>query len=109
MTLVFDIDNTILLCDYINGTYTLKSYDPDLVKIVNIEYEKGTQIIVQTARHWNHLQVTKNQLDQIGIKYNTLVMGKPVADLYVDDRGMRPEEFCKVFNKNYGGKKWQTI
>lgn len=109
MTLVFDIDNTILLCDYIDGVYYLKAYDPDIISIMNLEYEKGTQIVIQTARHWNHFNITKEQLEKVGAKFHTLLMGKPVADLYIDDRGISPEKFCKIFNKQYGGKRWQTI
>jgi len=97
MTFVFDIDGTIIYCNYTGAQYLLIRENTDLIKIINSRYEKGDTIILQTARHWNYLNATIEQLTFIGLKYHTLVMGKPVADLYIDDRGINPEEFIKLF------------
>lgn len=94
MRYVFDIDGTILESDiHEDGTYFVLKYNIEMIKKINSLYEKGNQIIIYTGRHWNHLINTKKDLDYIGLKYHTLIMGKPVADFYVDDKAMRPEEF----------------
>lgn len=49
---------------------------------------KRAIIVVHTARHWDWLFFTKGQLDCWGVPYDTLVMGKPVADVYLDDRAI---------------------
>ena len=36
---------------------------------------------------------TKNQLDQWGVKYHDLFLGKPAADVYVDDKGIKDVKF----------------
>lgn len=99
MKCVFDIDDTIIFSEIDkNGNYSMKSWDRFLVKKINELYNKGNEIILWTGRHWNHLLITKNQLKKIGLKYHTLLMGKPVADFYVDDKGMKPIEFMNLKN-----------
>lgn len=34
-------------------------------------------------------------LERHAVEYDELIFGKPYADLYVDDKGMTPEEFLK--------------
>lgn len=104
MTLVFDIDNTVLFSEFVDGKYYLQASNKELVAAVNYLFEMGSTIIMYTARHWNHFMVTKEQLQEIGIKYHSLVMGKPVADFYIDDRATKPEEFLKLVKTLYGGK-----
>lgn len=45
-------------------------------------------IIIHTARHWDHLRETVWQLHFWEVRYDTLVMGKPPADIYIDDRAI---------------------
>ena len=37
--------------------------------------------------------LTKEQLDNWGVKYNQLFLGKPSGDIYIDDKGMKDENF----------------
>ena len=37
--------------------------------------------------------LTKQQLDDWGCKYNELIMGKPHADLFIDDKGINCNDF----------------
>jgi hypothetical protein len=50
--------------------------------------DAGYRIILHTARSWSELAVTEEWLYERGIFYNQLVMGKPVADILVDDRAV---------------------
>ena len=38
-------------------------------------------------------QITKNQLDIWGVKHHQLFLGKPKADLYIDDKGINDKRF----------------
>ena len=49
----------------------------------------GHTIIIYTARNWPEYRVTKKWLDDHGFEYDGLHMGKPVADIWIDDRALR--------------------
>ena len=49
----------------------------------------GHTVIVYTARNWPEYRVTKKWLDDHGFEYDGLHMGKPVADIWIDDRAVR--------------------
>lgn len=51
--------------------------------------EAGYRIILHTARSWSEFAVTERWLYDNGICYDALVMGKPVADIVVDDRSVK--------------------
>jgi uncharacterized HAD superfamily protein len=48
----------------------------------------GYRIIIHTARSWSELAMTEQWLYERGIPYDQLVMGKPVADIVIDDRAV---------------------
>ena len=37
--------------------------------------------------------LTENQLNEWGVKYHQLILGKPSGDLYVDDKGVKDGHF----------------
>ena len=39
--------------------------------------------------------ITESQLDRWGCKYHKLILGKPSADYYIDDKGIDANEFFK--------------
>ena len=103
MVYVFDIDGTICTNSY--GDYDSASPFFDRIKKVNLLYEDGNTIIFQTARgmgrHKNNPELakeefynfTKKQLDDWGVKYHQLFLGKPAGDLYVDDKATSDREY----------------
>lgn len=99
MNYCIDIDDTILFSELKDGKYYLKKPNLPLIEIINELFDAGHIIVLHTGRHWNHLELTKKQLLVHNVKYTTLVMGKPVADVYIDDKGMRPEEFIDEYRK----------
>jgi uncharacterized HAD superfamily protein len=54
--------------------------------------KSGYRIILHTARSWSEYEVTVRWLYDNGIFYDSLVMGKPVADIVVDDRSVKTLE-----------------
>lgn len=49
----------------------------------------GHVIVVYTGRGWGEFRVTKKWLDDHGFVYDGLHMGKPIADVWIDDRAVR--------------------
>ncbi len=49
----------------------------------------GHTVVIYTARGWGEYRVAKRWLDEHGLEYDGLHMGKPVADLWIDDRAIR--------------------
>ena len=93
MVYCIDIDGT--LCEQAKSVeeYGRSNPYPDRIRKVNGIFEEGHTVILFTGRHWNHLHVTLKQLSEWGVKYHTLMMGKPVADIYVDDRAIDDIDF----------------
>jgi hypothetical protein len=50
--------------------------------------QKDIVIIIHTARGWGELAMTMRQLKEWGVKYHTLICGKPIADIIIDDRSV---------------------
>lgn len=99
-TFVIDIDDTLLFSDRIKcencGRYiyceTIK--DQEEIDRVNYLFEAGHTIILWTGRNWDCYQQTKIQLENFGIKYHELIMGKPQG-IYIDkDAKTSLKEFC---------------
>lgn len=105
MHYIFDIDGTI--CTMPNRTSNYEEAKPivERVKIINELFDTGNIIIFHTARgmrtfkndgkkaHDEYYSLTYNQLNDWGLKFHKLIMGKPSGDLYVDDKGLKDEEF----------------
>jgi histidinol phosphatase-like enzyme len=74
------------------------------IQKINALYAAGNTIIIYTARgmsqfkgdiflvYSNLYHLTKQQLEQWGVKHHHLVMGKIHYDMLIDDKSMRPEE-----------------
>jgi len=68
----------------------------ETIKKINELYDKKNIIILHTSRLWLDYEVTVKWLKKHGVKYHTLVMAKPLGDVYVDDKNMLVEEFLKL-------------
>ncbi len=103
MTYVFDIDGTI--CTPTNGEYSTAIALRSRIDKVNALYEGGHTIIFQTARgmgrsdnseqfaYSKFYEFTKQQLKDWGVKHHYLFLGKPAGDIYVDDKGIKDNDF----------------
>lgn len=49
----------------------------------------GHTVVIYTARGWGELKVTQRWLADHGIEYDGLHMGKPIADVWIDDRALQ--------------------
>ncbi|HWE52225.1 MAG TPA: hypothetical protein VG273_20690 [Bryobacteraceae bacterium] len=90
MTYCFDIDGT--LCTNTEGQYESAEPFPEVIEEVNRLAAAGNVIILHTARgsttgiDWRI--TTERQLKVWGVRYDCLFLGKPTADIYVDDKAV---------------------
>ena len=95
MILCFDLDGT--LCSNTEGAYEGAEPWPTCIAVVNRLYDEGHRIIVHTARgsttgvDWR--AVTLRQLADWGVRYHELVLGKPTADVYIDDKAINADDW----------------
>lgn len=85
MVVAFDLDGTLCseCSDYADAEPIKKMID-----VVNEVYDKGGTVYIFTGRHMMSEQVTRRWLDNNGVKRHCVFYGKPVADIYVDDRAV---------------------
>jgi len=96
----FDMDGVIASLVPSNN-YDLAKPIKQNIEIINWLYGRGKTIIVNTARGFktgiNWENTTRKQLDSWGVKYSFLYMGKPNADLYIDDKACTLPMLQKLF------------
>ncbi|OIP10498.1 MAG: hypothetical protein AUK49_03830 [Betaproteobacteria bacterium CG2_30_68_42] len=90
LTYCFDIDGT--LCTNTEGDYEHAEPYPDVIAEVNRLFDDGHTIMLLSARgtttgiDWR--PATERQLAAWGVRYHVLHLGKPSADVYVDDKAI---------------------
>ena len=95
-TYCFDIDGTI--CTNTEGNYADAQPFLDRIASVNRLFEQGHCIKYFTARgsttgvDWRSL--TEAQLRSWGARYHELILGKPHAHFFIDDRAIQADDFA---------------
>jgi hypothetical protein len=105
--IIFDIDNTLGKTEKLD--YEKSKPIKSRIKIVNKLYDQGHIIKIFTARYMGkhngnvriikkkYFKKTQNQLKRWGIKFHKLIMGKPIFDIFVDDKSYNTKD--KKLNK----------
>ena len=94
-TYCFDIDGT--LCEQQEDDYSQAEPHRNRIDRVNSLFDEGHRIVLFTARgsksgiDWS--RATRIQLEEWGLRYHELILGKPHADFYVDDKAIHSEDF----------------
>jgi dTDP-glucose 4,6-dehydratase len=93
-----DIDETICISpedrDYSKAVPIQKN-----IKKINNMYDNGDKIVYWTARGtgsgicWRN--ITESQFQRWGVKYHELHFGKPIYDLFIDDKNINSDRFFK--------------
>ena len=98
-----DIDGTICTPTVGRDYHKAEPWE-DRIKVLNKLYDEGNYIIYFTARAMGRFadqphavasvkakevlfELTEKQLKDWGCKYHELIMGKPHADYFIDDKG----------------------
>lgn len=104
MIIYVDIDETICMSPE-DRNYAMAKPLKDNIKKINELYDNGNTIIYWTARgtgsgiDWS--STTKEQFIQWGVKYHDLKFGKPIYDLFIDDKNINSNNF---FNEENNGR-----
>jgi hypothetical protein len=112
MKYVVDIDGTICsLVDSKHLDYSQAIPYRDRIKTMNNLYDSGNEIVYFTARGMGRsggnnakayelfYALTKKQLAEWGAKHHELILGKPAADIYIDDKCTNALDFFE--NKEF--------
>lgn len=95
MIYCFDLDGT--LCSSSPDDYAKAVPWKERIGSVNELFRSGNYIKIYTARGAitgvDHQELTEFQLDDWGVDYHELIMGKPFADIYIDDKGIEARRF----------------
>lgn len=104
MSICIDIDNTI--CATKKNFYLHSKPIKSKIYFLNKLYDNGHKIILYTARFMGrnknnpkklkakNYEFTYKQLKKWGLRFHELHLGKPSADLYIDDKSIN-------FQKNW--------
>ena len=95
MKYIIDIDNTI--CYTFTGDYPNSKPIGYNIDKINRLYKEGHHITYWTARGSNSgidwAELTKTQLDTWGCLYHELKLGKPVYDVWIDDKAINARDY----------------
>lgn len=98
MIYCFDLDGTLAIG--IRREYEGARPLEGRIAMVNALFDAGHTIKIFTARgattgiDWREL--TEKQLHDWGLKYHELIMGKPHADFYIDDKAINSARWFDV-------------
>jgi len=91
MRIVVDIDGT--LCELMPpDRYSEARPIEQAIQQVNRWHDAGHLIILYTARHIDKMPVTYEWLQRYGVKFHHICFGKPVGDIYIDDKSINCTE-----------------
>jgi len=102
MRICFDLDNTLVTYPIIPGDYSSVKPIENTIELLRKLHKDGNTIIIHTARrmhtHKHNIgavikdigRVTFDTLDNFNIPYDEIIFGKPIADVYIDDRAVNP-------------------
>lgn len=102
MRICFDLDNTLVTYPETPGDYSTVKPIKKMIDLLHFFKQQGHEIIIYTARrmetHKSNVGkvikdiaiVTLSTLEKFGIEYDEIIFGKPIADIYIDDRAMNP-------------------
>ena len=97
MIYCIDIDET--LCHSPEDDYAHSMPIQDAIDRVNKLYEEGHTIKLFTGRgSWDNYdwrEFTVAQLNKWGVKYHELIMGKPHADVFIDDKAINTSDWLE--------------
>lgn len=106
--LCFDLDNTI--CNTPSKNYKKSKPKKRIINLINKLYNSGYIIKIFTSRFMgrnkeNKIKAkkqgyifTRNQVNSWGLKYHSLILGKPSYDIFVDDKN---DSFKKNWYKSF--------
>lgn len=104
MQLIIDMDGTICTEE---RTYSRSLAQPieGAIEKINKLYDEGHTIVIYTARTWMEFEMTTHWLQTHQVKYHQLMMGKPIGDLWIDDRASQFRNWDETYELIQNKKK----
>jgi capsule biosynthesis phosphatase len=102
LRICFDLDNTLVTNPTVPNDYSTVKPIPKMIQLLQYLKQNGHEIIIHTARrmktHKSNVGkvikdialVTIQTLEKFNIEYDELIFGKPIADIYIDDKALNP-------------------
>ncbi len=102
MRICFDLDNTLVTYPTVPKDYSTVKPIWKMINQLRTMKEDGHTIIIYTARrmetHKGNVgtvmkdigKITFDTLEKYNIPYDELIFGKPIADVYIDDKAVNP-------------------
>lgn len=87
MQVIIDMDGTIC-SEERQFSRCLAKIQDGAAETINALYEAGNTVIIYSSRTWMEYEMTSDWLRKHGIKYHQLIMGKPIGDVWIDDRAI---------------------
>jgi len=87
MQIIIDLDGTICTEEK-SFSRSLAKPISGAVESVNKLYEEGHTIIIYSGRTWMEYEMTVDWLKKNQVKFHQLMMGKPIGDVWIDDRAI---------------------
>lgn len=104
MDLIIDLDGTI--CEERPAfERCLAAPLPGAIEAVNDLYFRGNRITIYTARGWGELKATEEWLKKNNVQYHNLIMGKPIGQVWIDDRAIQFKGDWKDITKQLDERK----
>ena len=104
MQIVIDMDGTICT-EMRQFSRCLAEPKADAVDVINKLYDAGNIIIIYSARTWVEYEMTVDWLKRHGVKYHQLFMGKPIGDVWIDDRAITAKDNWKEIGEQLINRK----
>ena len=88
MTILIDLDG-VVCTEEPTFERSLATLVPGAREALDAIAEAGHTIVVYSSRSWAELEMTRRWLDDNGVTYHGIHLGKPIADVHLDDRALR--------------------
>jgi|LakMenE01Jun11ns_1017448.scaffolds.fasta_scaffold9371694_2 hypothetical protein len=98
MRIIIDIDGTICSEENFDNRKNAKPFKKAINQI-NIFKKKKYKIIFYSSRPWSQYELTLKWLKKNKLKFDNLILGKPIGDLWIDDRSVVPKNWNLINKK----------
>ena len=88
LTIAIDLDGTICTEERTFDKSLAEPLPGSIEKLQKL-HKEGHTIIIWTARGWDQFRMTEHWLQKYSIPFDALLMGKPIVDLWIDDRAIK--------------------
>ena len=103
MQIIVDIDGTICTEERQFSRSMARPLE-GAVESINKLFDEGNTIIFYSARTWMEYEMTTDWLQKHGFKYHQLILGKPIGDVWIDDRALSFTNWSDINLKLKNGK-----